>query len=180
MVRRQLEAEQDRAAVSQLFGRFVPESVAAKMIEDRGTPDPIEREATILFADVASFTNLTESKGARNVVDILNAYFDEATKIMGQHNGVVTQFQGDAILAIFNVPVEDPDHADEAVAAAQALLTAVASKKFARESLSGRVGVNTGLVVAGNVGGGGGGRQSYTVHGDAVNLAARLDALNKE
>ncbi len=177
-VRRQLEAERDMTAVSQMFGRFVPEAVADSMIKDRGALDPIEREATILFTDLAGFTNLTEARGPRAIVDILNAYFDAATEIIGRHNGVVTQFQGDAILAIFNVPFEDKDHARHAFEAAADILSTVHSETFAGEKLAVRIGLNTGPVIAGNVGGGG--RQSYTVHGDAVNLAARLEALNKE
>jgi len=177
-VRSQLAAEQTSLAISQIFGRFVPESVASSMIEDQGALDPIEREATVLFTDIAGFTSLTESMGPSKTVEILNAYFDTATEIIGKHHGVVTQFQGDAILAIFNVPVEDPAHANRAVTAAKELLAAVETDTFAGENLAIRVGVNTGPLVAGNVGGGG--RQSYTVHGDAVNLAARLEALNKE
>ncbi len=177
-VHRQLEAEREMASVSQMFGRFVPKSVADTMIKEKGTLDPVERHATILFADLAGFTNLTEAKGPRTIVNILNAYFDRATEIIGAHNGVVTQFQGDAILAIFNVPLDDPDHARHAYEAAKDLLAAVDGETFAGEKLAIRIGINTGHVIAGNVGGGG--RQSYTVHGDAVNLAARLESLNKE
>jgi adenylate cyclase len=102
-VHRQLEAERDMSAVSQMFGRFVPQAVAGSMIKDKGALEPVERPATVLFTDLAGFTKLTEAKGPRAIVDILNAYFDVATEIIGRHNGVVTQFQGDAILAIFNV-----------------------------------------------------------------------------
>ena len=177
-VRRQLEAERDVAAVSHLFGRFVPKAVADTMIQDKGALDPEERQATVLFSDLAGFTKLTEAKGPRAIVDILNAYFDAATEIIGKHNGVVTQFQGDAILAIFNVPVEDEDHPQHAFDAATDLLDAVRNETFAGEQLAIRIGLNSGPLIAGNVGGGG--RQSYTVHGDAVNLAARLENLNKE
>lgn len=175
---RQLEAERDMTAVSQMFGRFVPQAVADAMIKDKGSLDPVERQATVLFTDIAGFTNLTEAKGPRAIVDILNAYFDAATEVIGKHNGVVTQFQGDAILAIFNVPFEDNAHAQNALEASKELLSRVSKETFAGENLGVRVGVNTGPLIAGNVGGGG--RQSYTVHGDAVNLAARLEALNKE
>ena len=111
-------------------------------------------------------------------VEILNAYFDAVTQIIGAHNGIVTQFQGDAVLATFNVPVEDAGHAANAFKAARAILRCVAEREFGGERIRVRVGVNTGPLVAGNVGGGG--RQSYTVHGDAVNLAARLEALCKD
>lgn len=121
---RQLEAERGMTSVSQMFGRFVPKSVVEIMIKEKGALDPIERQATVLFTDLAGFTNLTEAKGPRAIVDILNAYFDAATEIISKNNGVVTQFQGDAILAIFNVPFEDEHHAQHAFDSATELLQA--------------------------------------------------------
>jgi adenylate cyclase len=177
-LKRQLEAERDRSTLSGIFGRFVPRAIVNAMIAGRGALAPIEREATVLFADIAGFTSMTGRAGAARTVEILNAYFDEVTRIIGAHNGVVTQFQGDAVLATFNVPVEDAAHARNAFDAACAILACVADREFAGERIRVRIGINTGFLVAGNVGGGG--RQSYTVHGDAVNLAARLEALCKE
>jgi len=177
-LKRQLEAERDRATLSGIFGRFVPQTIVNAMIAGRGALAPVEREATVLFADIAGFTGMTERAGAVRTVEILNAYFDEVTRIIGARNGIVTQFQGDAVLATFNVPVEDAGHARNAFEAARAILACVAGREFAGERIRVRIGINTGLLVAGNVGGGG--RQSYTVHGDAVNLAARLEALCKE
>lgn len=177
-IRRQLETERDMATMSQIFGRFVPEAIAKSMIEDKGVLDPVERQATVLFIDIAGFTNLMESKGARATVDILNAYFDAATEIISRHNGVVTQFQGDGILAVFNVPIEIEAHAQCAFDAAIEILAEVRNSTFANEHLAVRIGLNSGPLFAGNVGGGG--RQSYTVYGDTVNLAARLEALNKQ
>jgi len=177
-LRRQLEAERDHAALSGMFGRFVPQAIVNALVAGRGALAPVEREATVIFADIAGFTGMTERAGAVRTVEILNAYFDEVTRIIGTHNGVVTQFQGDAVLATFNVPVEDAAHARNAFAAARAILACVAEREFAGERIRIRVGINTGSLVAGNVGGGG--RQSYTVHGDTVNLAARLEAQCKE
>ena len=177
-LRRQLEAERDHAALSGMFGRYVPQAIVSAMVAGRGTLAPVEREATVLFADIAGFTEMTERAGAARTVEILNAYFDEVTRIIGVHNGIVTQFQGDAVLATFNVPIEDEKHARNAFQAACAILACAAERDFAGERIGVRIGINTGLLVAGNVGGGG--RQSYTVHGDAVNLAARLEALCKE
>ena len=99
-------------------------------------------------------------------------------EILERHGGVVTQFQGDAILATFNVPIADEEHARNAVRAAGDMLTAVAGNEYAGERLNIRIGINTGAVVAGAIGARG--RLNYTVHGDAVNLAARLESLNKE
>ena len=177
-VRRQLEAERETSVISQMFGRFVPKSVADSMIKDDGVLNPVERSATVLFTDVAGFTRMTETRGPRAIVDTFNAFFDASSEVIGRHNGVVTQFLGDAILATFNVPIEDGKHSQRALDAAMDLLKLVKSESFAGERLDIRIGLSSGPVIAGNVGGGG--RQSYTVYGDAVNLAARLEGLNKE
>ena len=99
-------------------------------------------------------------------------------EILERHDGVVTQFQGDAILATFNVPITNTAHATNALNAALEMYEAVCNREFAGERLAIRVGINTGTVVAGAVGAEG--RLSYTVHGDSVNLAARVEALNKD
>jgi len=177
-LKRQLEAQRDRTMLSGMFGRFVPQAIVNAMVAGRGALAPVEREATVLFADIAGFTAMTQRLGAARTVEILNDYFDEVTRIIGAHNGIVTQFQGDGVLATFNVPVEDPNHARNAFQAAGEILARVACRDYAGERLRVRIGLNTGPLVAGNVGGGG--RQSYTVHGDTVNLAARLEALCKE
>jgi len=98
--------------------------------------------------------------------------------ILERHGGVVTQFQGDAILATFNVPIADPGHAGNALAAACEMLDKVAGSRYVDTAIDIRIGINSGEVVAGAIGARG--RLNYTVHGDAVNLAARLEALNKE
>jgi len=177
-VRRQIEAEQERSAISDVFGQYVPPAVAEVLISKRGTLSPIEREATILFADVADFTKLTETIGPKGIVEVLNAYFDAVSQIITRHHGVITQFQGDAVLATFNVPVEDDDHAGCAIRAAREINDLVHQRDFAGIHIQTRIGICTGTVIAGSVGGGG--RQSYTVHGDTVNLAARLEVMNKE
>ena len=174
----QLEAERDRATLDGIFGRFVPRAVVNAMIAGRGVLRPVNREATVLFADVAGFTSMTERAGAARTVEVMNAYFDEVTRIIGERNGIVTQFLGDGVLATFNVPVEDESHPRNAFDAACQILRCVATREFAGERLQVRIGITTGPVFAGNVGGGG--RQSYTVYGNTVNLAARLEALCKD
>jgi class 3 adenylate cyclase len=173
-----LEADAERRSVSEMFGRHVPKAIAEMMISDKGALRPIEREATVLFADIAGFTTLTERLGPSGITNVLNAYFDVATDIISSHGGVITQFQGDAILAIFNVPAADPDHAQKALDVAEELSKQASLETYGGETLSIRIGINTGNLIAGNVGGGG--RQTYTVHGDAVNMAARLENMNKE
>lgn len=177
-VRRQWELDQERRAVSEVFGQYVPRTIANALISDRGLLEPVEGTATVLFIDVASFTKMTEVNGPRSVVGVLNAFFDEATATITRYDGVVTQFIGDAIMATFNLPVEDPEHATNAVRAAIDIIDMTAKRTFDGERLTIRAGVATGPVIAGSVGGGG--RQSYSLYGDTVNLSARLEAMNKK
>lgn len=177
-VRRQLELDEEQRTLSEVFGRYVPKAIADALINDRGLLEPIEGTATVLFIDVAGFTRMTEVSGPRSVLGVLNAFFDEATATITHHDGVVTQFIGDAIMATFNLPVEDPEHATNAVRAALDIVNLAADKTFNGEHLVIRAGIATGPVIAGSVGGGG--RQTYSLYGNTVNLSARLEALNRE
>ncbi len=168
----------ERQVIRDTLGRFVPEKVASSLLAGGGAIPVQQTEATILFCDIESFTRLTEVLGPVKIVDVLNAYFSAMVEILEQKGGVVTQFQGDAIMATFNVPIADDNHARNAVHAALEMLNTVANNEYEGEKLNIRIGINTGRVVAGAIGARG--RLNYTVHGDAVNLAARLEALNKE
>lgn len=168
----------ERQLIRDTLGRFVPEEVASSLLAGGGRLDVQQSEATVLFCDIEAFTRLTETLGPVKIVEVLNAYFSRMVEILELHGGVVTQFQGDAILATFNVPVADSEHALKAVRAAQAMLTSVKGSEYAGARLNIRIGINTGTVVAGAIGARG--RLNYTVHGDAVNLAARLENMNKE
>jgi len=168
----------ERKLIRDTLGRFVPEKIASSLLAGGGKLDVLQTEATILFCDIEAFTQLTETLGPVKIVEVLNAFFSRMVEILEHYGGVVTQFQGDAILATFNVPLADAGHAVKAVHAARDMLTSVAGNEFAGERLKIRIGVNTGSVVAGAIGARG--RLNYTVHGDAVNLAARLEAMNKE
>lgn len=170
---------EDRDRLRRAFTYFVPESVAATLIADKGAITPQEREATVLFTDIERFTEIASRLAPREVLAMLNDYFAEVAKIINAHGGVITQFQGDAVLACFNLPVADPAHARQAVEAALEIRRRTEEREFyGGVHLRSRVGVSTGIVVGGMVGGGE--RLGYTVHGDTVNLAARLEALNKE
>jgi len=168
----------ERELIRKTLGRFVPEEVASSLLDGGGIITPQQTEATILFCDIETFTQLTENLGPIKIAEVLNAYFSAMVDILEQYQGVVTQFQGDAILATFNVPINNPEHAGNAVQAACNMLTHVRQNRFAGQHLNIRVGINSGTVFAGSIGAEG--RLNYTVHGDAVNLAARLEALNKE
>jgi class 3 adenylate cyclase len=173
-----VEGLREREMIRGLFGRFVPEKIAAELIKTKGALEPIATHGTVLFADIEGFTSMTERLGPSAVVHVLNEYFSAASKIIEAHRGVITQFQGDAIIAVYNVPVRDPRDAFHAVSTAMELLREVSECTYAGERLKIRIGISTGEVLAGNVGSVG--RLTYTVHGDTVNLAARLEAMNKK
>ena len=169
----------ERERLRRTFAYFVPESVAAALLADEGAIAPQEREATVLFADIERFTEIASRLAPREVMAMLNDYFGEIARIIHARGGVITQFQGDAVLACFNLPAADPEHARHAVEAALEIQRRIEETSFhGGIRLRTRVGISTGLVVGGTVGGGE--RLGYTVHGDTVNLAARLEALNKD
>jgi adenylate cyclase len=160
------------------FQRYLPMDLVRTLISKGIEAKPESRVATILFADIEGFTELVEKLSPERTVAMLNEYFSAVTKPIEKYGGVITQFQGDAILAVFNVPTDDSDHGGHAVRAALEIHNVVKAQKFADITLRNRVGINTGEVIAGSVGSEN--RVNYTIHGDAVNLAARLEALNKE
>jgi class 3 adenylate cyclase len=173
-------AVHDRERITSLFGKFVPQSIAKKLLasgNDSGVLPPQQTEATVLFIDIVSFTSMCERLEPQQIIAMLNDYFDCATRIIEERGGIITQFQGDAILAVYNVFDELENHADAAVDSAIAIQKEVERRTFEGLDLKVRCGVNTGSMVAGNVGAKA--RLSFTVHGDAVNTASRLEQENK-
>jgi adenylate cyclase len=141
------------------------------------------REITALFTDIESFTSMTERAEPTELVALLDAYFDVATRIVTDHGGMIDKIVGDAIHAIYNAPFELEDHAGRAVATALALLEA--SEEVRKSPLGQRlrlgrtrVGIETGPAIVGDVGGSR--KLDYTAHGNAMNAAARLEAANKD
>ncbi len=174
-----IEQIRDRDFIKETFGRYVPESVATAILENKGEFKAQHRLATILYTDIQNFTTICESLSPDNVVNLLNEYFSLLVNVINKRGGVVNQFQGDAMLVTFNVPVANKNHAADAVQTAIEIQRALADHLFCHgEKMITRIGVNTGNVVAGSVGANE--RLNYTVHGDAVNIAARLEGLNKE
>lgn len=167
----------DSPPALQALEQFLPQPVAEALVAAGGRLEPIEAKATVLFCDIESFTALTDSIGPRRVYEFLNAYFEVVAGLIEAHRGVVTQFQGDAVLAVFNLPLPDRDHAANALRAALAIVRATETQAFARMQVRCRIGICTGRVIAGAVGSHG--RLSYTVHGNPVNRAARMEKLNE-
>lgn len=167
-----------------LFGRYVSKEVATQVLQEGGAHlGGVNSQATALFADIRDFTSLAERLSPTEVVEILNRYYTRMVDVIVAEGGIVNKFGGDSLLAIFGVPIRQSDHALRAVRAAWQMNRALA--EFNAEQLSRGlppisigIGVSSGEVLAGNVGGEA--RLEYTIIGDPVNLAARLQSLTKE
>lgn len=173
-----IDSLRKRELMHETFGKFIPKAIVDRVIADAGILEPDLREATVFFSDIVGFTTLTEHMDPLSIMLLLNEYFSLVTAPIENKGGVIHQFQGDAILATFNLPFQDARHAANAVEAALEIQDTLSTYCFGNGStLSTRIGINTGTVVAGTVGSSG--RLGYTVHGDAVNLAARIEQENK-
>lgn len=165
----------ERERLRDLFGRHVGSDVADRAIEAESvTLGGEEREAGVLFVDVVGSTPFTESHEPTEVVDTLNRFFGIVVDVVREHGGQVNKFEGDAALCVWGAPLEHPDPAGAALAAARDL----AMRLVEAETLPAAIGVAAGRVVAGNIGAHD--RLEYTVIGDQVNEAARLTELAKD
>lgn len=164
----------ERERLRDAFGTFVDPDLVDKVTEgeDLGAED---LEVTVLFLDIRDFTAFASRASAREVVDYLNAFYDLVVPILLRHGGHVDKFVGDGLLAVFGAPVRLTDHADRGVAAAVEIAARVRAQYGDRLRIG--VGVNSGPVVAGTVGGGG--RLEFTVVGDPVNTAARVEETTR-
>lgn len=172
----------DRERIRDTFGRYVGPEVRDEILSGRTASAGGRCEVSILFADLRDFTTWVESSPPEDVVAGLNAYFTEMDAAIRAHGGLVLQFIGDEIEAVFGAPQSDPLHADHAVAAAlemQARLEAwnAARQQRGERTLRHGIGIHSGTVVAGNIGSSE--RMAYALVGDAVNVASRIEALNK-
>jgi class 3 adenylate cyclase len=177
-----VEGLREREQIRETFGRYVDESVASTILQ-RGGDGVLAgetREATILFTDVSGFTTIAEKLPPDQLFGALNEYLETVLGPIRAHGGVVHTFIGDGLFASFNMPLACPDHAAAAIRAAIEIQRAVAGRSFgeARVPFVTRIGVSTGAVIGGSVGAGQ--RLSFTLLGDTVNLAARLEKLNKD
>ncbi|RDH79698.1 adenylate/guanylate cyclase domain-containing protein [Mycolicibacterium moriokaense] len=167
-------AERQRLAAA--FGTYVDPALAARLLEqgdDVFTGD--RREVTVMFVDIRDFTPFAETNTAEDTVARLNALFDIVVPAVVEAGGHVNKFLGDGALAVFGAPNDLADHADAAVTAA-VLIHRLVAQRFGGELRIG-IGVNTGKVIAGTIGGGS--KLEFTLIGDAVNVAARVEQLTK-
>jgi len=185
---------QDREFIRETFGRYLSSKIATEVLSQRSgiTLGGEERVVTVLFSDLRGYSSISEQMSPTQVVTMLNQYLGAMNEIIDQHRGCVIEFVGDAIFAVFGAPHYMPDHAEQGMRCAlemrqrlKELNTEWQESGLARSwqesgiaEISLRVGVHSGTVVAGNLGSHS--RMKYSVIGDTVNVASRLEGLNKE
>ena len=166
----------ERERLREAFGTYLDEEVAAHLISEDFEPHGQEVEVSLVFCDVREFTAAAAEADAPELVARLNELFECIVPIVARHRGHIDQFIGDAVLAVFGAPEQVPQHADRAVQCAVELARTINSRRPGGFEVG--IGVNTGKVVAGAIGGAG--RLSFSVIGDAVNLCSRVEAATRE
>jgi len=176
--------QSQRVLIKQHFDKYVPPAHIERMLAQRDSVnlDGERKEMTVLFSDIRSFTSISEGLNTSDLKLLLNLYFTPVTQDIFDHQGTVDKFVGDMVMAFWNAPLDDPDHAHHAIAAAKAMLVTTRRLRvdFERRGLPPvniGIGINTGDMNVGDMGSDN--RRNYTVLGDAVNLGARLEGLTK-
>jgi adenylate cyclase len=167
---------EERERLREAFGAFVDPALADRVLAEGAALDGEDVEVTVLFLDIRDFTAFAERSGAREVVAELNRFYDYVVPLLAHHGGHANKFIGDGLLGVFGAPDRLGDHADRGVEAA--LQIAEVIDEAYGGTLKVGIGVNSGPVVSGTVGGGG--RLEFTVIGDTVNTAARVEEATRE
>jgi adenylate cyclase len=180
---RMLHGLREREMVKETFGKYVTPEIRDEILAGRISGEGELKEVTILFADIRDFTPWVEATAPRQVVQDLNEYFTEMAEAIRAQHGLVLQFIGDEIEAVFGAPIASRDHAGRAVRAAIEMRGRLQAWNARREAagrppLRNGIGIHTGTVLAGNIGGAE--RLSYALVGDPVNLASRIQGLTKD
>ncbi|MBI1244779.1 MAG: CHASE2 domain-containing protein [Alphaproteobacteria bacterium] len=178
-------ADKDKRLLRRSFALYLAPTMVDRLLAAEAPPElgGEEREITVMFSDVAGFTGLSEGLTPQQLVQVMNVYLSAMTDIVEEYGGFVDKYIGDAIVAVFGAPVDDRSHARNAVEAAIACnaklaeMNADPAKPFLGHKLKARIGLNAGRALVGNIGSKK--RFNYTVMGDTVNLASRLEGANK-
>ena len=179
--------ELERARVHDVFSRFLPEHVVADVLssaDDDLRLGGVSTVGTVMFTDLRGFTRFAEGRTPELVIAALNRYFDETSDAILEHGGTLVAYRGDGFLAVFGAPIEIEDHADRALETARDMVDVRLPRfnEWLRENGLGKeirmgVGLNSGPFMSGNVGSLR--RLEYTVHGDTVNTASRIEGMTK-
>ena len=180
---RLVEQERQRQRLERTFQQYLSPEVVRRLLENPDLVKPRKSEITVMFSDVRGFTSISEKLDAQELAALLNEYLTEMTQIVFRHNGTLDKYIGDAVMAFWGAPFEEPGHATHACRAALEMIARLAEmqKKWKAEGkpvLDIGVGLSTGVASVGNMGSAL--RYGYTALGDTVNLSARLEGLNKE
>jgi adenylate cyclase len=169
-----------RDRVTNLFGQHVSPAVVDRLLATQFDPPSEMRSVCVLFLDIRGFTAMSRTRSAIETVALLNDFFAAMVTIVDRHHGIINKFLGDGFLALFGAPLADPSAASDALDAARAMLEAVDdwNRERPQQALRVGIGIHVGEAVTGTVGSPQ--RKEYTVIGDTVNLAARLEQLTKE
>ncbi len=167
---------EERERLREAFGTYVDSEVAEHILREGTALEGEEVEVTAMFVDIRDFTGFAERESAPVVVSTLNALFEELVPVVHGHGGHIDKFVGDGFLAVFGAPRRMDDHADQGLAAALEIANRV--DKRLGERLKIGIGLNSGNVVAGNVGGDG--RYDFSVIGDVINVASRVEAATRD
>jgi len=167
----------ERERLREAFGTYLDSEVADYILSEGFTEEGVEVEVTVMFCDVRDFTAFASDATPQEVVAALNGLFEVIVPIIARHGGHIDKFEGDGLLAVFGAPEPFADHADRAVRAACAIGTAVNERGAAGEIRVG-LGLNSGEVIAGAIGGAG--RLNFSVIGGAVNVASRVERQTRK
>lgn len=182
---RYFTGEKERREMRNLFSKYVSADVLEEILREPGKValGGEEKEITVFFSDIRGFTALSEKTTPRQLVEILNKYFTAMSEEVLKNKGVLDKYIGDAIMAFWGAPIDDPDQADNAIKAAVGMVAKLGElNRELREKWNAEInigiGLYTGPAVVGNIGSEA--RFDYTIIGDTVNVASRLEGLNKE
>jgi adenylate cyclase len=180
---RALIEEKEKRKVRTAFGHYLSPEVIRRLLVNPRLVDPKKTDITVMFSDIRGFTSISEKLDAQELALFLNQYLSDMTRIVFKTNGTLDKYIGDAVMAFWGAPFEEPGHAARACSAALEMMTRVRElqkqwEAQGKPSLDIGIGLNTGVASVGNMGSVL--RYGYTALGDAVNLSSRLEGLNKD
>jgi adenylate cyclase len=179
-MKRSLLATEEKNRVIGMFGQHVSPAVVNKLLEQRGELGSEIRYVCMMFLDIRNFTKFAEKREPEDVVNFLNYLFDFMIDIINSHNGIINKFLGDGFMAVFGAPVSDGEDSRNAVNAAREIVSRLETEVQAGRIPDTRIGIgiHAGHALTGNIGSSR--RKEYTIIGDVVNIAARIEQLNKQ